>query len=97
MDFIVTLDCALERIRAPLPRSDLGATSEALQGLQMHSREGDALLDVQPRGFDSARLERQLHAFLGPRSNQEDMRTTAFTFTNITAQLVVGEPLSPMS
>jgi len=58
LDFIVTIRGALERIQAPLPRNDLGTTTEALRGLQLRSQEDDTLPDEQPRGFDSARLER---------------------------------------
>ena len=61
----------------------------------MHPWEDDILPDLQQRGFDNARLERQLQVFLDPRLTQEDLRHIIFSFANVATQLVGGRPLSP--
>ena len=98
LDFIVTTEGELAQgpdVVQPLHSADLDAIVEALEELQLHAPEAhapgnDLLLD-----FDYGRLERQLDAFLGPRSSREDLRHLTFSLANVMTQLVGGEPLFP--
>ena len=69
--FIIMMEGELARapiIIQPLHSTGLNAIAEALEELQLHALETHAPISSQLLGFDYGRLERQLGAFLGPRS-----------------------------
>ena len=51
--------------------------------MQLHTSEARAPGSDQLLGFDYRRLERQLDAFLGPRSSREDLGRLTFSFANV--------------
>ena len=98
LDFIVTTEGELAQAPAavqPLHPAGLDAIVEALEELQLHAPEARVPGSDRLLGFDYGRMERQLDAFLGPRSSREELRCRPFSIANAMIQLAGGEPLSP--
>ena len=71
-DFIVTTEGELAMAPAavrPLHSAGLDTIVEVLEELQLHAPKARGLGSDQLLDFDYGRLERQLSAFLGPRSS----------------------------
>ena len=86
LDFIVTSEGELAQVPAaiqPLHSASLDAIAEVLKELQLHAPEARTPGSDQLLGFDYERLERQLGAFLGPRSSREDLGRLTFLFANV--------------
>ena len=76
LDFIITLGGGLERIQAPTRSGGVNTVTNTLQGLRFHRQEQDVPMTPSRCSIDSARLERQLQAVLGPHSTQDDLCCT---------------------
>jgi hypothetical protein len=97
LDFIVTTEGGLEQVRVPVRPScttNLDPIVEAFEGLRLRASEDRASEGSWLPDFDYKRLGHLLHAFLGPRPTQEDLRQVFFSLTNVMAQLYGAEPLS---
>jgi len=95
LDAIITIDGRLERIQTPTHSGGASTVANTLQGLHLRRRE-QGVPAAPPRcSFDSVRLERQLQAFRGPHTTQDDLRCTIYSLANVAAQLAGGNPISP--
>jgi len=95
LDVIITIDGRLERIQTPTHSGGASTVANTLQGLHLRRRE-QGVPAAPPRcSFNSVRLERQLQAFRGPHTTQDDLRCTIYSLANVAAQLAGGNPISP--
>jgi hypothetical protein len=65
LDFIISLGGGLERIQAHTHSSSVNTVTNTLRGMRLHHQE-DIPASHHRSGFDTARLELQLQAVLGP-------------------------------